>query len=103
MEKRVAILLDPRDDVATLLTDLQAGTQVRVELEGRLAEVTLREDIAFGHKVALRDIQEGEAILKYGLPIGKALEAIPAGAWVHVHNCRSARFGFRHEQYGVHA
>jgi len=64
---------------------------------------TLREDLQFGHKYALRDIAAGEAILKYGLPIGSALEAIPAGAWVHVHNCRSERFGFRHEQYGINA
>jgi len=41
--------------------------------------------------------------VKYGLPIGNALEPIAAGAWVHVHNCRSQRFGHRHQQYGINA
>ena len=105
--KHVAILLHPQDDVATALTALAAGQTVNVTLDdggARIAHTTaLREDIQFGHKYALRDIAAGEAILKYGLPIGKTLEAIPAGAWVHVHNCRSERFGFRHEQYGIKA
>jgi altronate hydrolase len=51
----------------------------------------------------LRDIAQGESILKYGLPIGSALEDIPAGAWVHVHNCRSEHFGHRHIKYGIKA
>jgi len=65
--------------------------------------VVLREDVAFGHKYALRDIPAGSEVLKYGLPIGKALADIRAGDGVHVHNCRSDRFGFRHDKYGVRA
>ncbi len=103
--KNVAILLHANDDVATALTALEAGQVVQVKLDkgGRETVHTteLREAIQFGHKYALRDIAKGEDILKYGLPIGKALEDIPAGAWVHVHNCRSAHFGHRHEKYGV--
>jgi altronate dehydratase small subunit len=99
----VAILLDPTDNVATALQDLSAGEQVTVMLQDVTYTVVLRDDIAFGHKYALRDVTEGEPLLKYGLPIGKALTDIRAGEWVHVHNCRSDRFGFRHEQYGIHA
>lgn len=101
--KNVAILLDPTDNVATALQDLSAGETVTVKLDKVTYAVVLREDVAFGHKYALRDIAKGEALLKYGLPIGKALEEIRAGSWVHVHNCRSDRFGFRHETYGIHA
>ena len=100
---RKAILLHPDDDVATALTELKEGDSVEASLDDHSIELTLREDIPFGHKYALRDIARGEEILKYGLPIGRALEEIRAGAWVHVHNCRSDRFGFRHEQYGVNA
>ena len=63
----------------------------------------LIDDIAFGHKYALRDIAKGEDILKYGLPIGKALADIAVGEWVHVHNCRSEHFGFHREKYGLNA
>ena len=105
--RNVAILLHPTDDVATALTQLDAGQTVCVTLEKDDANVAhtteLREAIEFGHKYALRDIPAGDPILKYGLPIGNALDDIPAGTWVHVHNCRSEHFGFRHEQYGIKA
>lgn len=101
--ENVAILLDPTDHVATALRDLSAGESVTVMLNEVTYTVILREDIAFGHKYALRDIPQDQEVLKYGLPIGKALEDIRAGDWVHVHNCRSERFGFRHEQYGIRA
>jgi len=100
---RKAILLDDRDDVATALKPLQKGESVSVEVAGRCVEVELLDEIPFGHKLALRDIAPGEPVLKYGLPIGKTLEAVRAGNWVHVHNCRSDRFGHRHQQYGVNA
>ncbi len=99
----VAILLHPSDHVATALKELKAGDTVVVRLGETTYSVILREDIAFGHKYALRDIAEGEELLKYGLPIGRALQEIRAGEWVHVHNCRSDHFGFRHETYGIHA
>ncbi|HJV72258.1 UxaA family hydrolase, partial [Ideonella sp.] len=43
----------------------------------------LREAVPQGHKVALADIAEGEAVRRYGVPIGFAAQAIAAGAWVH--------------------
>jgi altronate dehydratase small subunit len=98
-----AILLNTKDDVATALVDLRAQESLTVTLEGRSVEVVLQQDIAFGHKYALRDIAKGEPILKYGLPIGSALQDIRAGEWVHVHNCRSEHFGFHREQYGLKA
>jgi hypothetical protein len=97
------ILMHPQDDVATALTDLEASEQVTARLDERVVDVVLVQDIAFGHKVALRDIAEGEEILKYGMPIGKALCAIRAGEWVHVHNCRSHRWGFHNDTYGLQA
>lgn len=39
-----------------------------------------------GHKVALRDVAAGEAVIKYGFPIGHATAPIKAGEWVHSHN-----------------
>ena len=100
---RVAILLNTKDDVATALTGLKTNQTVEVELESVTYSTILTEDIEFGHKYALRDIAEGEDILKYGLPIGQALADIAVGEWVHVHNCRSEHFGFHREKYGLNA
>ena len=42
-----------------------------------------------GHKFALRPIQAGEEVVKYGFRIGFAKEDIPTGSWVHVHNVKT--------------
>ncbi|WP_431857440.1 galactarate dehydratase [Azospirillum sp.] len=44
--------------------------------------LVLREFVPQGHKVALRDLVEGEAILRYGEVIGTAERAIPKGSWI---------------------
>ncbi len=101
--KRKTILLHAMDNVATALTDLKKGEKVEASLDDKSYEVVLLEDIEMGHKIALRDIAEGETVIKYGMPIGKALVPIRAGQWVHVHNCRSHRWGFHNEKYGIKA
>ena len=42
-----------------------------------------------GHKYALRDIAEGENVIKYGMPIGHASCPIKKGEHVHVHNVKT--------------
>lgn len=79
---RLALQLDPRDDVAVSLVELSAGRQLCV---GEL-QVYVREDIPAGHKIALRNIGKGTEIRKYGWPIGAASTDIAAGCWVHTHN-----------------
>lgn len=100
---RKAILLHARDNVATAVVDLKGSETVSVSLDELSVSVEIRGDIAFGHKFALHDIGQGEEIIKFGLPIGKALSDIRAGEWISVHNCRSRRYGFHNEQYGIRA
>ena len=42
-----------------------------------------------GHKYALRDIREGENIIKYGQPIGHATQDIAKGEHIHTHNLKT--------------
>jgi hypothetical protein len=79
--------LNPADNVATLLDDV-AGGVVRV-LGGGDATVTASEPIKLGHKIALCAIARGQAVVKFGVPIGRATADIAAGQWVHLHNCAS--------------
>ena len=58
-------------------------------LGGQADELRLLEPISLGHKVALRDIVAGEAVVKYGVRIGHATQPIARGAWVHLHNLAS--------------
>ncbi|MEY8876861.1 MAG: galactarate dehydratase, partial [Leptothrix sp. (in: b-proteobacteria)] len=45
--------------------------------------LVLVDRVPQGHKVALVDLAEGAPVLRYGIPIGHANRAIPAGSWVH--------------------
>jgi len=77
------------DNVATLLSDAEQGSLVEVVGALKRSELTAREKIAMGHKIALVAIAEGEAITKFGVLIGVATRRIEPGEWVHLHNCRS--------------
>ncbi len=50
-------------------------------------------NIEDGHKYALRDIRQGENIIKYGQPIGHATCDIPKGEHVHSHNLQTNLIG----------
>lgn len=80
------IAINAKDNVATALKGLRVGTEVSVEFEGRLQRIALLSDIPMGHKFALKDMEEREAIIKYGEPIGKSTARIKRGEHVHVHN-----------------
>lgn len=77
--------INAADNVAVALADLSAGETLDV---GGVV-VTLRDDIACGHKFALCDIAEGANVVKYGYPIGHATAAVPRGGWIHSHNLRT--------------
>jgi altronate dehydratase small subunit len=82
--------MHPTDNVAAALGDLAAGTRVRVP--GTSAdEVVVRQNIPFGHKLALRAIVSGAPVLKYGEVIGLASQDIAPGEHVHTHNVDSQR------------
>ncbi|MCR4818322.1 MAG: altronate dehydratase family protein [Fretibacterium sp.] len=81
------IRIHPSDRVAVALRPLMSGSSVPVS--GADFSVTLRDDIAMGHKVALGDIAAGEKVIKYGFPIGEATVNIPRGSHVHSHNLRT--------------
>lgn len=73
------------DNVAVALRDVAQGEAVTA---GGVT-VTLPQSVARGHKFALYDIAPGEMIVKYGLPIGHALEAIAPGQHIHSQNAKT--------------
>ena len=60
------------------------------EKDNVAVQLTAENGIPAGHKVALRRIQKGEAVVKYGHRIGYATEDIEKNAWVHTHNVKTA-------------
>jgi altronate hydrolase len=81
--REVALHLHPGDDVAIAKVVLQAGTNL--EREG-IPPVSIRQFIPSGHKIALRAVNVGEPMRRYGQIIGFATQAIALGDHVHTHN-----------------
>jgi altronate dehydratase small subunit len=83
---QAVIVVDQRDNVATALRPLDQGQSVEATASERTETVVAQQAIPFGHKIALADIREGEAVVKYGEVIGVATRSIAKGEHVHVHN-----------------
>ena len=81
------LTISARDNVATALEPLDPGRALQIDEHA----ITVADAIPRGHKIALRLIRRGEAVVKYGSPIGTATADIAPGAHVHTHNLASAR------------
>ncbi|MEH7415316.1 altronate dehydratase family protein [Neobacillus drentensis] len=84
-----------KDNIILALKNLKKNDQLNVN--GTI--VQLREDVYRGHKVAIRDIQQDENIVKYGYPIGHAVTPIYSGELVHTHNTKTNLSGTEEYQY----
>ncbi|WP_110929154.1 UxaA family hydrolase [Bacillus massiliglaciei] len=85
------LYLNAKDTVAVALSEIPENTPIIVKAGEEERQVTIIEPIRFGHKFAVRAIEKGEDIIKYGEVIGAASSDIPAGAHVHVHNLEGKR------------
>ncbi|HEY0682613.1 MAG TPA: altronate dehydratase family protein [Steroidobacter sp.] len=85
----------PDDDVAVALRDLAA--QESISVGDRTVVVT--DPIPRGHKVAIRPVSAGQAVRKYGWPIGRATADIAVGAHVHSHNLETLLAGTDEYEY----
>ena len=79
------IRIHPEDNVLVLSQSVHANLIYWVAW----ACFTFEQDLNLGHKIASRPIGQGEMILKYGVPIGSALNDISTGDHVHLHNMKS--------------
>lgn len=88
------LMHEEQDDVAVAVVDLRPGEEASaVTLEGKpVRTVKVLEPIPLGHKIAMCAMPEGHKVIKYRRPIGKASQAIAAGAHVHTHNLKTLRW-----------
>ncbi|MDQ0247544.1 altronate dehydratase small subunit [Bacillus fengqiuensis] len=91
MSEYKTLYLSKKDSVAVALSDIPPNTSVVVKADQEDITVTILEPIRFGHKFAVKAIDQGADIIKYGEVIGAASVHIPAGTHVHVHNLEGKR------------
>lgn len=75
----ILVKISDRDNVAIAVREIPAGTALPEE------GITTRHDIPQAHKVALVDIPKDGEIIRYGVVLGYAKDAIPAGSWINEH------------------
>ena len=85
MEKTTVIKINPADSVVVCLEEKHTGDVITVDG----TEITVQQDTPAGHKVLIRDVKEGDNIIKYGYPIGHALHDMKAGEWVNENNLKT--------------
>ncbi len=92
---QICYVVHEADNAATAMADIEAG---KVTLTGEYGsagkEITALQPVPFGHKIALRDLEEKEPVIKYGACIGITTKKIRKGMHIHLHNMKSA-YDFR--------
>ena len=80
------IHLHPRDNVLVALENLQAGREIF--FQGRTFR--LRQDVPAKHKMAISDLNPGDAVIMYGILVGKASRSIHRAGLITVQNLENA-------------
>ena len=89
------VLHDAKDTVAVVVVEgVKSGTELKgwIMDEDKSTSVQARQDIPIGHKVALKDMNPGDTVWKYGIDMGKVVAPIKAGEHAHVHNIKTKRW-----------
>jgi altronate hydrolase len=84
-QKPNSMIINEKDSVAVAFRQIEAGENLDA-----CENIKIDEDIPMAHKIAVKQIDNGEAVFKYGHPIGVATEKILPGGWVHIHNLKPA-------------
>lgn len=95
MSKPHLLVHESKDNVGVVVVEgLTAGTEMLcvVTHDNSDFKLTAKHDIPIGHKVALKDLSEGETVFKYGEDIGKMIGNAATGEHVHTHNCKTKRW-----------
>ncbi len=77
--------INPSDNVCVALDILNPGDVLNVDG----VDISIKNEIETGHKFAIKPIKENENVIKYGYPIGHAIQDIEVGEHVHTHNIKT--------------
>jgi (2R)-sulfolactate sulfo-lyase subunit alpha len=82
------------DDVAVAVAAISAGEEIVVVYldDDGTGTVRARENVPYGHKVALRQLPPGAPVTEYSTQVGIARTGIEPGEYVHTHNVKTARW-----------
>ena len=77
--------INQADSVVVCLEAKKKGDLI--DVDGR--QITVNQDTPAGHKILIKDVNQGADIIKYGYPIGHAMQDLKAGDWVNENNLKT--------------
>ena len=89
------VVHDEGDSVGVIVVEgVKAGQELTgwVMDQDRTINFTVQDDIPIGHKLAIRDLEDGDTVIKYGTDIGRTIARVGQGQHVHVHNVKTKRW-----------
>jgi (2R)-sulfolactate sulfo-lyase subunit alpha len=89
------VLHGAKDNVGVVVVEgVKAGQALTgwIMDDDRTIQVSAKQDIPIGHKLALADLAVGDTVYKYGEDIGRVVAPIRAGEHAHVHNVKTKRW-----------
>ena len=95
MSQTDLIIHDEKDNVAVVVVETTKKGQdcsAWIMENDKSVKINSITEIPLGHKIALKDLKEGDTILKYGHDIGKVVKPIKKGDHVHVHNVKTKKW-----------
>ncbi len=89
------VVHDENDAVGVVVVEgIKAGQKLNgwIMDQDKSIEVTAKNDIPIGHKVAIKPLGQGGTVIKYGVDIGKVVAPIAVGEHTHIHNLKTKRW-----------
>ena len=89
------VVHDEGDSVGVVVVEgVRAGADLTGWIMDQDREITFTaaSDIPIGHKLAIKAMQTGETVIKYGVDIGRVVADISVGEHAHVHNIKTKRW-----------
>lgn len=81
------IIINLKDNVAIAIKKLEKNQ--KYDLQGDT--IIIKDNIEAGFKLAIKNIEKGDKVIKYGEVIGRAIQDIEIGEIVHIHNLEGMR------------
>jgi (2R)-sulfolactate sulfo-lyase subunit alpha len=95
MEKIHFVVHDEADSVGVVVVE---GVKAKDTLTGwimdqdKIVQFKALNDIPIGHKLAIKKLESGATVIKYGVDIGRTIAPINVGEHLHVHNVKTKRW-----------
>jgi altronate dehydratase len=97
MGNATALKINARDNVATVLKEIEKGEAVVYFDDGKQRSLTAKESIPAYHKISLLPLRQDGLVYKYGEIIGKVTQDVDTGCWISDRNLLSLPRNYEHE------